>query len=143
MENRFEKDLSPQSIISSDGLVEVEKERIRLAEKFLSDDITQKTEIGKDERVILPLIEILSEDPYAISRKIANSENNPYRCRTQPQKYPDDHLKSFLKLYFKLGVPMDRKGRREEVSVLQSALQPSQQIVQDQNQKNSMKWYER
>ena len=143
MENRFEKDLSPQSIISSDGIVEVEKQRLRLAEKFLSDDITQKTEIDTDERVLLPLIQILADDPYTISRRVATSKDNPYHCSREPQKSQNRHLQSFLSLYFKLGVPVGRKGRKEEVSVLQAALQPNPQLTEQPNQKSGLKWYEK
>jgi len=93
-------------------ILELEKEKTKIAEKFLSEGVTQKTEISKNERMLLPILYSIATDPFTISKKVCKKLEN----------YEIQSLHTFLDLYFKLGIPLNRKGRKEEVEVLRSLL---------------------
>jgi len=116
--NIIEQELEPLSV--SSPFEEIEKERLKLAEKFLSEGINQKTQINKTERFLLPLIKIIANNPFPLSRK---------KC-IKLRNFKIDVLNLWLNEFYELGIPLDRKGRKEEVEVLKSAL--SSEITPEQ-----------
>lgn len=120
IDNQFDTDFKPFNIKTDEmRLAEIEKEKIKLGEKFLSEDITQKTEITPYQRVILSLLDSLADKPYKISSTKCNGN--------KLKNYNLKELKEFLRLFYKLGIPINRKGRLEEVEVLRSLLSSNSQ----------------
>jgi hypothetical protein len=107
--NNFEEILTVSPEIEN-PLFLLEQQKIALGEKFLSEDITQKTEISKQERLLLPLLYIIAHKPFPLSSK---------QCK-KLQNYKINVLILYLEQYYKLGIPLNRKGRKEEVEVLKS-----------------------
>ena len=104
-------------------LAELEKQKIKLAEKFLSSDI-QKTEINNSERKLIPLLRLLASNPFGLPEKDVG-------------EYEHKELKIFLDEYLMLGIPLNRKGRKEEVSVMTSLFNSSPEINTDEGGKYS------
>lgn len=108
--NELDQILQPINTSQEDGLeqrlAELEQKKIDLVEKFVSDDI-QKTEISKSERKLLPLMRLLSENPFQLKE-------------TKKGEFKNEDLSTFLMEYIQFGIPLDRKGRKEEVEVMQS-----------------------
>lgn len=101
-----------------DKLAELEEKKLDMVEKFISSDI-QKTEISKSERKLLPLVRLLSENPFKL-KEVKKGE------------FKNDDLSTFLLEYIQFGIPLDRKGRKEEVEVMQSVFQQDMEIKQDE-----------
>jgi len=87
-------------------LAELEEKKIDLVEKFTSTG-TQKTEISKSERKLLPLMRLLSNNPFQIKEKTKG-------------EFKNTDLSTFIDEYISFGIPLERKGRKEEVEVIQS-----------------------
>lgn len=114
IENKFDKDSSPKSQQGAktaiDKIAEIHLSRLKLGEKFLSADVNQKTEITNKQRVILALLEGLADEPLKLSAKRCNRLNG----------YTLEPLRAFIDMFYTLGIPVGRKGRIEEVSVLKA-----------------------
>lgn len=110
---------------------ELEKKKIELVEKFLSDKL-QKTEINKTERKVIPILYQLANNPFPIS---SNKNKNMKRFKI-------DFLNTYLENYIKLGIPLDRKGRKEEVAIMKSLLSYSDYTEMDLSE-NKTPFYKR
>ncbi len=120
IENTFDKQSSPKNVTGrtvADKLHEIQLARLKLGEQFLSSDITQKTEITPEQRLLLSLIEILASNPLSLSSKKC-SKLRSYKFELKP-------LREFLNMFYTLGIPVNRKGRKEEVEVLKSLFNDS------------------
>lgn len=101
-------------------LAELERQKIKLAEKFLSSDI-QKTEINTSERKLIPLLRLLANNPFNMPETDGDTE-----------KFQHHELKEFLSEYLMLGIPLNRKGRKEEVSVMTALFNSQNEINTDE-----------
>lgn len=119
--NELDQILQPINTTEGEGiedkLAELEQKKIDLVEKFVSTDI-QKTEISKSERKLLPLMRLLSENPFQLKE-------------TKRGEFKNEDLSTFLMEYLQFGIPLDRKGRKEEVEVMQSLFNQDVEIQQD------------
>lgn len=114
-----------QESVLEDKLAELEEKKIELVEKFVSTDI-QKTEVTKSERKLLPLMRLLSENPFKLHE-------------TKKGEFKNEDLSSFLMEYLQFGIPLDRKGRKEEVEVMQSLFNQDVEIQQEGGLKDKLK----
>lgn len=105
------------------ALLEIEKLRLKLADKFIPDDIDQKTELSQSERIIISILEYIAENPYSISEKLNNDTNYAYHCSKTYPDYKITPLKIWIRNYLKYGLSVNRKSRKESVEVMRSALQ--------------------
>lgn len=119
-ENAFEMDLSPKSIgdIRSQEL-ELEHEKLGLAKLYLSLDVDQKTEIEISERTILSALQLIAHTPYSIS-----SKKYPKLMKMNDMK--SHVLITYIQNYFRLGIPMKRRGREEESKILTGVFNSTQ-----------------
>lgn len=124
-ENKFEQDLNPEGIKNlNQEIYELEKLKWNTVSQYISREKEQKTELTKQERLILPLLEIIAERPYNISEKIKYDKNNPFHIKKECDKIKRkcEPMRLFLDHYYKMGIAVDRKGRSEEKDVLTASL---------------------
>jgi hypothetical protein len=129
--NQIEEALMPDNEDNSKGtdinerLVSIEEDRNEVVKQFLSSDL-QKTEISKSERKLLPLLKIIADNPF------------PSLTKKRPDKADDmkiPALSEFVDKYLQLGIPLNRKGRKEDVKILQSLFsQPLQFEEEDEGE---------
>jgi hypothetical protein len=114
--NQIEEALMPDNSGDDKGedvnerLVKLEEDKNEIVKQFLSSDL-QKTEISKSERKLLPLLKIIADNPF------------PTLTKHRPEKQKEmsiPALSEFVDKYLKLGIPLNRKGRKEDVKILQS-----------------------
>lgn len=125
--NAIEQALRPANIgQETDPYLEVlaakEREKIELAKEFLTGGL-QKTEVSQSERKLIPLMFIMANNPF----NLPTTKDNTHKHR---------ELESFLIDYLKFGIPLGRKGRDEEVKIMQSLLGQEQHIEADQSIKD-------
>ena len=142
-DNKFDKDLSPNGVQPTDKLYELEAQKFKIVEKYLSSSVKQKTQITNEERAILCALELIAYNPYSISQKIQHEKTNRLhveKMKGKPQKtYQMDCLKTFIESYYELGIPVDRKGREEEKEILAGALNSNpSMMIQDARSKMSI-----
>ena len=127
--NQIEEALKPvtsNNISGSDMFLmeysEIQKEKLEVLKKFVSDGI-QKTEINVGERKLLPSLFLMAQNPFpSITKKYKDSH---------PEILKDlelQGLSEYLDKYMVLGVPVGRKGRKEEVQILQSLFHNDSEI---------------
>lgn len=75
----------------------------------------QKTEISVSERFLLSTLEMIAKDPFPSARKKCKLDN-----KAKDEVFQIPFLQDWIKDYIKFGIPMGRKGRKEEVQVLQA-----------------------
>lgn len=127
IENQFDKDTKPQSQGGRMDYVtavhELEKIRLSIGERFIDEDIRQKTDITDDESIILSILEYMADHPYSISMDVMTNKNNPYHILRKPtRKYKIVPLQIFIENYRRYLISVGRKGRKEIVDVLKSLL---------------------
>lgn len=98
----------------TEELAKREREKIEIVKKFLSNGI-QKTDITATERKLIPLMYILAYNPFDLP---------------DPEKHVHQELAGFIHQYIELGIPTGRKGRAEEVQILQSLFAQNTEIKQ-------------
>lgn len=99
-------------------LLELEKQKLEMAKIFMSDTL-QKTQVNVGERKLLPLMHILANNPFAVAERVRG-------------QYKHKELTSFMSQYLSLGIPLDRKGRLEEVRVMESLLGKDMELKQEE-----------
>lgn len=109
---------------------EIEKKKLDIAmlKLFMSTD-RQKTQITPDERILISVLDVMSDDPYPISREICEKNKIPF----SQQNFKLDFLKEFLNDFIEYGIPVGRQGRNEEVKVLTSYFEAQRQEQKDEN----------
>jgi len=98
----------------TEELAKREREKIEIVKQFLSTGI-QKTDITATERKLIPLLYILAYNPFDLP---------------DPEKHVHQELAGFIQQYIELGIPTGRKGRAEEVQILQSLFAQNTEIKQ-------------
>ena len=111
---------APRSEIEAitDAQLQIHAEKTNITDKFLASRI-QKTEVKKDHRVVIPIMNMLAENPLP---NIA--------CHVEDEKLKEEienefkipYLSEFINGFIEYGIPVDRKGRKEEVEVLSAYL---------------------
>lgn len=104
----------PDTDSLAEELAKREREKIEIAKQFLSNGI-QKTDITPTERKLIPLMYILAYNPFDLP---------------DPEKHVHQELAGFIQQYIDLGIPTGRKGRAEEVQILQSLFAQNTEINQ-------------
>lgn len=112
----------------NERLVALEEDKNQIVKQFLSSDL-QKTEISKSERKLLPLLKIIADNPFPTLLKHSPDKKDDMRIPA---------LSEFVDKYLQLGIPLNRKGRKEDVKILQSMY--SQPIeFQEEEQESRLK----
>lgn len=101
--------------VRKDRELEIKKLEIDQIGKFLSSG-RQKTEISVSERILLSLLYQIAENPFRISEKIARKRGIPF----DSSRYVNTFFKEVLDAYIEFGIPLGRKGRKEDSQVLSS-----------------------
>lgn len=122
-QNIIEKMFTDNQVKPLDQLLfEVEHQKLKEVSKFIEASPHEKTEISKGERKALPLLQLLSVNPYSISQKIKHNPDNKYHIKPKKDNknvYEVACLKIFLARYFEDGISVNRKGREEIVKILE------------------------
>ena len=120
-------------------LMKKEENKVKLLTDFISNKL-QKTEITKSERKILPILEILAYTPFPdIADNSINPDSKPITPAKRKELFKEfeiPFLQKFLIRYGEYGIPVNRKGRKEEVEVFKSFLSDSLEINQKDNKSN-------
>lgn len=98
------------------ALAEERKEKIELAKNFMSSPL-QKTEISATERKLLPLLRIMARAPFGTSKV----------------RFQHKELAEWTKEYISFGIAVNRKGRGEEVKILQGIFSESLEIDKERD----------
>lgn len=101
--------------VRKDKEIEIKRLELDTIGKYLSSG-RQKTEISVSERIVVSLLYQIAENPFKTSEKIAKQRNIPF----DPTKYVNTFFKSVLDAYIEFGIPLNRKGRKEDGEVLSS-----------------------
>lgn len=101
--------------VRKDRELEIKKLEIETIGKYLSSG-RQKTEISVSERILLSLLYQIAENPFRTSEKIAMKRGIPF----DRSRYENTFFKQVLDAYIEFGIPLNRKGRREDGDVLSS-----------------------
>lgn len=124
-ENSFEQSIREAQLIGNnpdallyDALIKMNDTKAEIVTKFLSDKI-QKTEITASERKIIPLMNLLANTPFP---SIIKNCKNKKEIEKTLAEFEVPFLQNFLAAYMRLGIPVKRQGRKEEVKALQSYL---------------------
>lgn len=131
-ENKIEYALkaaqAPKSEIEAitDAQLQIHAEKTNITDKFLASKI-QKTEVRKDHRVVIPIMNMLAKKPFP---NIACHIVDPERKEEIENEFTIDYLSDFIEGFIEYGIPVDRKGRKEEVEVLSAYLRQQEQGVQ-------------
>lgn len=90
---------------------EIQKKKVEILETFVSGNVYQKTEITAGERKILPVLNIMATSPFPSLVKRHPELKEALEMPT---------LTTYLKDYLTFGIPVGRKGRKEEVEILRT-----------------------
>ncbi len=101
--------------VRKDKELEIKKLELETIGKYLSSE-RQKTEISVSERIVLSLLYEIAENPFKTSEKIAKQRGIPF----DSAKYVNSFFKNILDAYVEFGIPLNRKGRKEDGEVLSS-----------------------
>lgn len=101
--------------VRKDKEIEIKRLELEQIGKYLSSG-RQKTEISVSERILISLLYQIAENPFRISEKIARKRGIPF----DPSKYVNTFFKEVLDAYIEFGIPLNRKGRKEDGEVLSS-----------------------
>lgn len=122
LNNNIENLLQEIKPISETSIADVLQEQQRLKaetiQKFLSSD-TQKTEITASERKVIPLLKQLALNPFPDIAQHLPIDKQQEILR----EFEIPYLLEWTDQYITLGIPVGRKGRKEEVDVLKSYLE--------------------
>lgn len=124
---------APRSEIEAitDAQLQIHKEKTNITDKFLASRL-QKTEVKKDHRVIIPILKMLATNPFP---NIACHIGDPVKRAAIEAEFHIDYLAEFIEGFIEFGIPVDRKGRKEEVEVIGAYLRQQESGVQvDQKQ---------
>jgi len=104
--------------------------KVKFVEKFLSNKL-QKTEITQIERYNIPALLLIAKNPLPRSKR----DSKPGIIK----EWGIPELDKFIGIYLDFGIPVNRKGRKEEVKVLCSMLKTDNQEIEDSNIPNILK----
>jgi len=101
--------------VRKDKDIEIKRLEIEQIGKYLSSG-RQKTEISVSERIVISLLYQIAETPFKTSEKIAIKR----KIHFDSSRYVNTFFKSVLDAYIEFGIPLGRKGRKEDGEVLSS-----------------------
>ena len=99
--------------IHKDKEIEIKEKEIGVVRQVISD-ADLKTQVTQSERVIIPLLEQLANNPFSISEKIAISRGIHF----DSTRYKVPILSDFIKEYLRKGKALDRRGIKEDTEIV-------------------------
>ena len=100
------------------------KMKAQTVDRFLSTD-DLKTQLSPSERKIFSILQQLAINPFP--NMIKNSPN------IKRKDFESQTLKSFIEEYLRLGIAVDRKGRKEDLQAVQSLTSSDDRIMLGRN----------
>jgi hypothetical protein len=119
--------------IRKDKEIEIKRMEIDTVNRVISDE-DLKTQFSQPERILITLLEEISEKPFSISEKLAEDMNIPFDMHRY--RYP--LLKETVHGFVRKGKALNRKGIKEDIDIVSAYFQAQIERSKESQKTNTL-----